>query len=152
MDGASKFVKGDAIAGIVIILVNIIGGLSIGILQQGVGPAEALNLYAKLTVGDGLVSQLPALLISTATGIIVTRAAGETNLGSQVFSQITMQSRPMYVAAAMLALFAALPGLPRLPFLLVARHRRRRRLPHRPLEAPGRTRRHRRPPRPGPRA
>ncbi|GIW18345.1 flagellar biosynthesis protein FlhA [Tepidiforma sp.] len=120
MDGASKFVKGDAIAGIVIILVNIIGGLSIGILQQGVGPAEALNLYAKLTVGDGLVSQLPALLISTATGIIVTRAAGETNLGSQVFSQITMQSRPMYVAAAMLALFAALPGLPRLPFLLVA--------------------------------
>ena len=89
MDGASKFVKGDAIAGIVIIIVNIIGGLAIGVLQQGVGPGEALNLYAHLTVGDGLVSQLPALLISTATGIIVTRAAGETNLGGQMFSQFT---------------------------------------------------------------
>ncbi|WP_322795798.1 flagellar biosynthesis protein FlhA [Tepidiforma sp.] len=120
MDGASKFVKGDAIAGIVIILVNIIGGLSIGILQQGTGPAEALNLYARLTVGDGLVSQLPALLISTATGIIVTRAAGETNLGHEVFSQVTVQSRPLYIAAAMLAVFSMMPGLPRLPFLVIA--------------------------------
>jgi flagellar biosynthesis protein FlhA len=120
MDGASKFVKGDAIAAIVIIIVNIVGGLSIGIFQQGASPAEALNLYAKLTVGDGLVSQLPALLISTATGLIVTRAAGESNLGSQVFSQVTTQARPMYVAAAMLALFAAMPGLPHVPFLIVA--------------------------------
>ena len=120
MDGASKFVKGDAIAGIVIILVNIIGGLSIGVLQQGTGPGEALNVYATLTVGDGLVSQLPALLISTATGLVVTRAAGETNLGSQMFSQMTMQSRPLYVAGAMLAIFGMMPGLPKIPFFVVA--------------------------------
>lgn len=120
MDGASKFVKGDAIAGIVIIIVNIIGGLSIGVFQQGTGAAEALNRYATLTVGDGLVSQLPALLISTATGIIVTRAAGETNLGSQMFSQMTVQARPLYVAGAMLAVFGMMPGLPRLPFFMVA--------------------------------
>ena len=101
MDGASKFVKGDAVAGIVIIIVNIVGGLSIGVLQQGVGAGEALNLYAGLTVGDGLVSQLPALLISTATGIIVTRAASDTNLGTQMFSQLTGQSRPLIIAGTM---------------------------------------------------
>ncbi len=120
MDGASKFVKGDAIAGIVIILINIIGGLSIGVFQQGTGPGDALNLYATLTVGDGLVSQLPALLISTATGIIVTRAAGDTNLGTQMFSQMTMQARPLYVAGFMLAVFGMMPGLPKLPFFAVA--------------------------------
>ena len=120
MDGASKFVKGDAIAGIVIIVVNIIGGLGIGVLQQGTGAAEALNIYATLTVGDGLVSQLPALLISTATGIIVTRTAGETNLGSQMFSQMTVQARPLYVAGAMLSIFGMMPGLPKLPFFMVA--------------------------------
>lgn len=120
MDGASKFVKGDAIAGIVIIIINIIAGLSIGVLQQGTGPGDALNLYATLTVGDGLVSQMPALLISTATGIIVTRAAGDTNLGSQMFSQMTMQSRPLYVAGAMLLIFGMLPGLPKMPFFVVA--------------------------------
>ncbi|MCC6381753.1 MAG: flagellar biosynthesis protein FlhA [Dehalococcoidia bacterium] len=120
MDGASKFVKGDAIAGIVIILVNVAGGLAIGVLQQGVGPAEALQRYALLTVGDGLVSQLPALLISTATGIVVTRAAGTTSLGSQMFAQLTGQSRPLYIAGGMLAAFALLPGLPKLPFFVVA--------------------------------
>ncbi len=120
MDGASKFVKGDAIAGIIIIIVNLIGGLAIGVLQRGVSPSEALSLYALLTIGDGLVSQLPALLISTATGIVVTRAAGENNLGSQMFSQLTVQSRPLYIAAAMLAAFALLPGLPKLPFFAIA--------------------------------
>ena len=120
MDGASKFVKGDAIAGIVIILVNIVGGLAIGVLQQGVGPAEALQTYARLTVGDGLVSQLPALLVSTAAGIVVTRSAGSNNLGLQMFAQLTNQSRPLYVAGGMLAAFAMLPGLPKLPFFAVA--------------------------------
>ncbi len=120
MDGASKFVKGDAVAGIVIILVNIVGGLSIGVLQQGTSPGEALHIYANLTVGDGLVSQLPALLISTATGIIVTRAASETNLGTQMFSQMTAQSRPLYIAGAMLGLFGVMPGLPKLPFFMIA--------------------------------
>ena len=120
MDGASKFVKGDAIAGIIIIIVNIIGGLAIGVFQKGLGPGEALQLYAVLTVGDGLVSQLPALLISTAAGIIVTRAAGSNNLGRQMFSQLTLQSRPLYIAGGMLALFALLPGLPKLPFFAIA--------------------------------
>ena len=120
MDGASKFVKGDAVAGIVIIIVNIFGGLAIGVLQQGVGPSEALHKYALLTVGDGLVSQLPALLISTATGIIVTRAAGANDLGSQMFAQFTNQSRPLFVAGSMLAVFGMMPGLPKLPFLAIA--------------------------------
>ncbi|MGE5594402.1 MAG: flagellar biosynthesis protein FlhA [Hyphomicrobiales bacterium] len=120
MDGASKFVKGDAIAGIVIIIVNIIGGLTIGVIQQGVEPAEALQKYALLTVGDGLVSQVPALLISTATGIVVTRAAGTTNLGNQMFNQLSGQSRPLFIAGASLAVFGMLPGLPKLPFFAVA--------------------------------
>lgn len=120
MDGASKFVKGDAVAGIIIIIVNIIGGLSIGVLQQGVGLTEALHTYAQLTVGDGLVSQLPALLISTATGIVVTRAGGGSNLGSQMFSQLTGQARPLYVAGVMLAVFGLMPGLPKMPFFAIA--------------------------------
>ncbi|MCC7365613.1 MAG: flagellar biosynthesis protein FlhA [Dehalococcoidia bacterium] len=120
MDGASKFVKGDAIAGIIIIIVNIIGGLTIGVIQQGVAPAEALHKYALLTIGDGLVSQVPALLISTATGIVVTRSAGTTDLGSQLFSQLSGQSKPLYIAGGTLAAFAMLPGLPKLPFFVVA--------------------------------
>jgi flagellar biosynthesis protein FlhA len=120
MDGASQFVKGDAVAGIVIIMVNLIGGLAVGVLQQGNSATEALQKFALLTVGDGLVSQLPALLISTATGIIVTRAAGNTNLGNQMFAQLTGQSRPLYIAGAMLVVFAMLPGLPKLPFFAVA--------------------------------
>jgi len=119
MDGASKFVKGDAIAGVVIIIVNIVGGLAIGMAQQGMGAGEALNLFARLTVGDGLVSQLPALLISTAAGIVVTRAAGDTNLGDQVMTQLTRQARPLFVAGLMLAIFGLLPGLPKVPFFVV---------------------------------
>jgi flagellar biosynthesis protein FlhA len=120
MDGASKFVKGDAIAGIIIIMVNVIGGLAIGVIQKGTSPGEALQVYALLTIGDGLVSQLPALLISTATGIIVTRAAGTTNLGTQLFSQLTVQSRPLFVAGAILGVLGILPGLPKLPFFAIA--------------------------------
>jgi len=120
MDGASKFVKGDAVAGIIIIIVNIVGGLGIGMLQRGIGVSQALSTYAQLTVGDGLVSQLPALLISTAAGIIVTRSAGTNNLGSQMFNQLTNHSRPLYVAGGMLGAFALLPGLPKLPFFAVA--------------------------------
>ena len=119
MDGASKFVKGDAVAGIIIIMVNIIGGLAIGVIQRGMAPGEAINTYALLTIGDGLVSQVPALLISTATGIIVTRSAGTTNLGSQMFTQFTAQWRPLMVAGVMLAAFGLMPGLPKLPFFAV---------------------------------
>ncbi|MFN0146803.1 MAG: flagellar biosynthesis protein FlhA [Dehalococcoidia bacterium] len=120
MDGASKFVKGDAIAGIIIIIVNLVAGIAIGVFQRGVSPGEALQLYALLTIGDGLVSQLPALLISTAAGIMVTRSAGSNNLGSQLFSQLTWQSRPLFLAGGMLAAFALLPGLPKIPFFAIA--------------------------------
>ncbi len=120
MDGASKFVKGDAIAAVVIILVNIVGGLGIGVLQQGMGLSEAVQRYARLTVGDGLVSQLPALLLSTAAGIVVTRASGDTHLGAQIGRQLTQHARPLFIAGAMLAFFGMLPGLPTLPFLTVA--------------------------------
>src|SRR6266542_299341 len=119
MDGASKFVKGDAIAGIVIILVNIIGGFVIGVLQNGLSLTQALQNYTLLTVGDGLVSQIPALMISTATGIIVTRAASDASLGADTFRQITANPRVMGIVAAMLFGFALVPGLPKFPFLLI---------------------------------
>ncbi|SDN28589.1 flagellar biosynthesis protein FlhA [Alkalicoccus daliensis] len=98
MDGASKFVKGDAIAGIVIVIINIIFGLVIGMLQEGLPIAEAANKYTLLTVGDGLVSQIPALLISTATGIVVTRAASEGNLGHDITKQLFAYPKMLYVA------------------------------------------------------
>jgi flagellar biosynthesis protein FlhA len=119
MDGASKFVKGDAIAGIVIILVNIIGGFVIGVLQNGMSLTEALQTYTLLTVGDGLVAQIPALMISTATGIIVTRAATEESLGGDTFRQITATPRVLGIVAAMMIGFMFVPGLPKLPFLII---------------------------------
>ncbi|NJP36336.1 flagellar biosynthesis protein FlhA [Alkalicoccus luteus] len=103
MDGASKFVKGDAIAGIVIVIINIVFGLVIGMLQEGLPLAEAANKYTLLTVGDGLVSQIPALLISTATGIVVTRAASEGNLGHDVTTQLFAYPKMLYVAGATIA-------------------------------------------------
>ncbi len=119
MDGASKFVKGDAIAGIVIMLVNIVGGFVIGVWQHGMSLMQALQTYTLLTVGDGLVSQIPALMISTATGIIVTRAASEADLGADTIRQITANPRAMGIVAALLLGFALVPGLPKLPFLLI---------------------------------
>ncbi len=120
MDGASKFVRGDAIAAIVITLVNILGGFVIGVLQRGMGVAEAASTYTRLTVGDGLVTQIPALLVSTAAGILVTRAATATNLGSEVAGQLLFQPRAAIVVAAILLVFGLLPGLPTLPFLALA--------------------------------
>lgn len=99
MDGASKFVKGDAIAGIIIVIINLIFGFIIGMTQQGLGLQEALSKYTLLTVGDGIVSQLPALLISTATGIVVTRAASEGNLGTDITRQLFAYPRMLYVTA-----------------------------------------------------
>src|SRR5690606_38618890 len=115
-----NIVKGDDIAGYVIIIFNIICGLTVGMVQQGVPAGEALNKYALLTVGDGLVAQVPALLISTATGIVVTRAAGTSNLGAQMFDQLSGQARPLLISGAALAAFGMLPGLPKLPFIVVA--------------------------------
>jgi flagellar biosynthesis protein FlhA len=119
MDGASKFVKGDAIAGIVIVLINLIAGLVVGMVQQGMSFSDAAQHFSLLTVGDGLSAQIPALLISTATGILVTRTASERDLGHEVASQILAQHKAPLVAAAVITSFALIPGLPKLPFLVI---------------------------------
>lgn len=119
MDGASKFVKGDAIAGIIITIINITAGFVIGVLQKGMEMAEAASIYTNLTVGDGLVTQVPALLISTATGIIVTRAASESNLGSEMTKQLFSQPRALYIASGVLFLLA-FTGLPALPNIILS--------------------------------
>ncbi|MFO8059875.1 MAG: flagellar biosynthesis protein FlhA [Bacillota bacterium] len=120
MDGASKFVKGDAIAAIIITIINIIGGLVVGVLQMNLPFGEALMSYTLLTVGDGLVSQLPALLISVATGIVVTRAASDVDLGNDLVAQLLQKPRVLYIAAAMLLALGIVPGLPAFPFFILA--------------------------------
>ncbi len=120
MDGASKFVKGDAIAGIVITLINIVAGLVIGVIQQGMALEEALQTYALLTVGDGLVSQIPALLIATSTGMVVTRAAGEANLGQDLSLQMLSQPKALLVVASILFLLGLSRGLPTMPLFILA--------------------------------
>ena len=120
MDGASKFVKGDAIAAIVIIVVNILGGFIIGMVQRDMSILQALQTYTLLTVGEGLVNQIPALLISTATGIVVTRAASEDNLGHDIAAQLLAYPRVFFLVAAVLAVLSAVPGLPGIPFLSIA--------------------------------
>ena len=118
MDGASKFVRGDAIAGIIIIVVNIVGGLIIGVFQRGMGIADAAARFTLLTVGDGLVSQIPALIISVGTGILVSKAATEASLGDEIGNQILGDPRVLGAVAAMLALLALAPGMPKLPFIV----------------------------------
>ncbi|WP_031584838.1 flagellar biosynthesis protein FlhA [Selenomonas bovis] len=120
MDGASKFVKGDAIAAIVIMLINISGGFVIGMLQRNLSALQALQQYTLLTVGEGLVSQIPALLISTATGLIVTRAGAEGNLGADMVSQLFRNDRIFFILSGVLAFFAIVPGLPGIPFSVLA--------------------------------
>ena len=117
MDGASKFVKGDAVAGIIIIVINIVGGFIIGVLQRGMTLMDAVGVYTLLTVGDGLVTQIPALLISTATGIVVTRSASESELGHEMASQILGNPRVLGIVAGIMAAFGLVPALPKLPFL-----------------------------------
>jgi flagellar biosynthesis protein FlhA len=119
MDGASKFVRGDAIAAIVIVFVNIIGGFVIGMVQQGMPLVEALQRYTLLTIGEGIVTQVPALLISTATGIIVTRAASEGSFGHDLSRQLVQDPRALAIAAALLVLFG-LFGLPPIPMFAIA--------------------------------
>ncbi len=120
MDGANKFVKGDAIAGIIIVFVNIIGGIAIGRFQQGLPISEAVTLYTTLTIGDGLVSQIPALLISIATGLVVTKAASDQSLGRDVATQIFNQPKAFAVTSVILMLFAIVPGMPGFPFFVIA--------------------------------
>ncbi|CAG9185920.1 type III secretion system export apparatus subunit SctV [Cupriavidus pampae] len=119
MDGAMKFVKGDAIASIIIILVNIVGGIAVGTMQQGMAAGAALNLYAVLSIGDGLISQIPGLLISIAAGIVVTRVPGEKkeNLAHDLISQFSRQPSALILAGAVLMLFAVMPGFPAFVFL-----------------------------------
>jgi len=119
MDGASKFVRGDAIAGIIITLINILGGLVIGVLQQGMSIATAAQNYTLLTVGDGLVSQIPALIISTAAGLVVTQAASDSHLGSNMISQLAGQPRAIAIASGVLIFFGFVPGLPTIPFIML---------------------------------
>jgi flagellar biosynthesis protein FlhA len=117
MDGASKFVKGDAIAGIVILIINILGGLAIGVMQMGMKWDEALRTYTLLTIGDGIVTQVPALVIALGTGIIVTRSTSDDNLSAEVYRQLAMFPRTLGIVLLALALLMLLPGLPALPLL-----------------------------------
>jgi flagellar biosynthesis protein FlhA len=120
MDGASKFVRGDAVAGILITLVNVIGGFAIGVLQMGMSLGEAATKFTLLSIGDGLVSQIPALIVSVGAGILVTRAAGTGNLGEQIGRQVLRYPRAIGIASGMLAIFGLMPGMPALPFLGLA--------------------------------
>ena len=120
MDGASKFVRGDAIAGIMIVLINIFGGLIIGVWQQGMPLMSALTNYTLLTIGEGLVAQIPALVISTAAGILVTRSADENSFGQELTGQFMNYPKAFFVSSGVMFLFALIPGLPHFAFLLLA--------------------------------
>lgn len=120
MDGASKFVRGDAIAGIIITLVNIIGGLVVGVFQMSLDVATAAQNYTMLTIGDGLVSQIPALIISTAAGIVVTKNSSDSNISDDIKLQLLVQPRAVAIVAAIIFLLGLIPGLPTTPFFLIA--------------------------------
>ncbi len=120
MDGAAKFVRGDAIAAIVITIVNILGGFVIGMAQNGMGVGEALRTYTLLTIGDGLVAQIPALVVSTASGLLVTRSEGQQNLSREIGTQLLGEPKAALMAGVILALLGLVPGLPLLPFLSLA--------------------------------
>ncbi len=120
MDGASKFVRGDAIAAILITLINVLGGFAIGIMQKGMTVSEALQRFTLLSIGDGLVSQIPALITSTAAGILVTRAAAKEELGSELTKQLLSYPKVMTILTVMLLIFAVIPGLPMFPFMILA--------------------------------
>jgi len=120
MDGASKFVRGDAVASILITLVNVVGGFAIGVFQMGLSLSESLQKFTLLSIGDGLVSQIPALIISIGAGLLVTRASENGNLGSQIASQLFRYPRALGIASGMMAVFGLMPGMPVLPFFALA--------------------------------
>ena len=120
MDGASKFVRGDAVAGILILFINILGGFAIGTLQHGLDAATAAQNYVLLTIGDGLVAQIPSMLLSTATAIIVTRVSGEQDMSAEVSKQLTNNPKVLYVAAGIIGAMGIVPGMPNLVFLSIA--------------------------------
>ena len=120
MDGSSKFVRGDAVAGILIVVVNIIGGIIIGTVQKGMDIGQAAQVFTLLTVGDGLVTQIPALIVSTAAGIIVTRTANSTNYSKEFSKQLFMQPKAIGATAGVMGFMSLIPGLPHIPFMLLA--------------------------------
>ncbi|GIE90344.1 flagellar biosynthesis protein FlhA [Actinoplanes regularis] len=119
MDGGSKFVKGDAIAAIIITLINLIGGFAVGVVQHGMSPGDAMNQYSMLSIGDGLVSQVPALLLSVATGLIVTRSATSGDMGHSVTTQLSQNKLALRIGGAAALCLCVIPGLPKFPFLVV---------------------------------
>jgi len=120
MDGASKFVRGDAIAGIIILVINIVGGLIIGVAQHNLSFSEASHNYILLTIGDGLVAQVPSLILSTAAAIMVTRVSGSQNMGQAVVQQVFGRSRSLMIAAAILGVIGMIPGMPHIAFMTLA--------------------------------
>lgn len=120
MDGASKFVRGDAVAGILILIINILGGLAIGMAQHGLEFSRAIEVYTLLTIGDGLVAQIPSLLLSTAAAIMVTRVNSESDMRDQVFSQMFASPKALFVTAGILATMGVIPGMPHIAFLMLA--------------------------------
>ena len=120
MDGASKFVRGDAVAGIVICVINIIGGITIGVLQKGMGMAESLQTYTILTIGDGLVSQIPAVLISTASGILITRATTDASFGTDLTRQFLNFPKILFIVAGILMIIGLIPAMPGFVFFILA--------------------------------
>jgi len=120
MDGAAKFVRGDAVAGLIITFINLIGGFIIGMTQHGMSAAEALSTYSSLTVGDGLVTQIPALVVSTSAGLLVTYGSGGSAVAPSLVAQLTRSPRAIWTASGLLGLLALVPGLPAVPFLALA--------------------------------
>ncbi|HWK75261.1 MAG TPA: flagellar biosynthesis protein FlhA [Povalibacter sp.] len=145
MDGASKFVRGDATAGILVLVINILGGIAIGMMGHDLSFKDAARIYTLLTIGDGLVAQIPALLLSTAVAIIVTRMSGSQDMGGELAKQLFGHPRALAVAAALLGTMGLIPGMPNVPFLLMAAicgggawllHKKAQELPPAPIEAP----------------
>ncbi len=120
MDGASKFVRGDAVAGIIILLINIVGGLIVGVLQHNLDIATAAKYYTLLTIGDGLVAQIPALVISTAAGLVVSRVSSDENIGQQLSGQLFKNPQIIFLTAAIIGGMGLIPGMPHFAFLLLA--------------------------------
>ncbi|CAK0763710.1 flagellar biosynthesis protein FlhA [Gammaproteobacteria bacterium] len=120
MDGASKFVRGDAVAGILILFINVLGGLTVGVLQHGLGAAEAARIYTLLTVGDGLVAQIPSLMLSTAAAIMVTRVSAAQDMGQAVTSQLFRDPRALGMTAGIIGIMGMIPGMPNVAFLSLA--------------------------------
>jgi len=120
MDGASKYVRGDAVAGIIITVINIVGGLLVGLLQHDMGFSDALKTYTLLAIGDGLVAQIPSLIISTAAGIVVSRVASDQDIGTQLVSQLFAKPKVLYITAGIIGGMGMIPGMPNMVFLLLA--------------------------------